>query len=134
MKECETPLLLYDGTCGLCNRSVLFILRYERRAILRFVSQQSVKGKDIMMEFDLSVSDQQSLILIDEGQVYLKSDGVIRAAILMGGYWKYFRFFRFVPLFIRDGVYDGIASIRYSIFGKSNDCAFLPFVDRKRFL
>src|SRR5688500_13062251 len=39
------PILLYDGSCGLCARSVQFVLRHERRSHrLRFATLQGPHG------------------------------------------------------------------------------------------
>ncbi len=134
MKNFESPILLYDGTCGLCNGTVLFILKHERVSVLKFTSQQSPLGEVVMEQFGLDATIQQSLVLIENQRSYQKSEAAIRTAILMGGFWRYTRFFRWIPLIIRDTIYDWIAKNRYAIFGKSQDCAFLPHVDKKRFL
>src|SRR5882757_4422373 len=42
-------LVLYDGVCGLCNRLVQFLLRYDRRAAFDFASLQSGTGR-VMVE------------------------------------------------------------------------------------
>ena len=39
------PVLLFDGTCGLCNRCVRLLLRLDRRARLHFAPLQSAPAQ-----------------------------------------------------------------------------------------
>ncbi|MGD2018124.1 MAG: DCC1-like thiol-disulfide oxidoreductase family protein, partial [Planctomycetota bacterium] len=41
----ERPLLLYDGECGLCSRTVRFVLRRDRLKRLRFAALRSAAGE-----------------------------------------------------------------------------------------
>src|SRR5688500_7691993 len=38
-------VLLYDGTCGLCNGAVQLVLRHDRRGTLRFAPLQGEFGR-----------------------------------------------------------------------------------------
>ena len=51
------PILLYDGVCGLCNRSVQFILRHDRNAIFRLASLQSAIGRTILARHGANPDD-----------------------------------------------------------------------------
>ena len=37
----EKPIVFYDGDCGLCNRSVAFVLKHEKSPVIHFAAIQS---------------------------------------------------------------------------------------------
>ncbi len=49
MPTSETaPVLLYDGVCGFCNKSVQMILDHDRRGEMRFAALQSGYGLGVV--------------------------------------------------------------------------------------
>ncbi|MBV9781581.1 MAG: DUF393 domain-containing protein [Acidobacteriaceae bacterium] len=48
----RSPILVYDGSCGFCSRSVQFMLRHERRHDLLFVTRDSELGSDCVAHRD----------------------------------------------------------------------------------
>jgi predicted DCC family thiol-disulfide oxidoreductase YuxK len=61
-------------------------------------------------------------VLIEEDQVFERSDAVLRIAKQLDGAWKLFSAFKIIPKFIRDACYALISSSRYRIFGKQDSC------------
>lgn len=117
--EKESPILIYDGECNLCDRSVRFILNHEKDSSLYFTHINSSKGKEIRKSF--GIDDAYDSILLCEGdRLYGKSDAVLRIALYLRAPYSFLPFFFWVPLFIRDRLYDFIARKRYSWFGKDN--------------
>ena len=51
--QAEGPIVLYDGVCGLCDRSVQLILRNDRRGRFRFAALQSQAGRALLQKFGL---------------------------------------------------------------------------------
>jgi len=41
-------IVLYDGVCGLCNKSIQFILKRDKKDAFRFASLQSEFGRKIL--------------------------------------------------------------------------------------
>src|SRR5271169_768069 len=82
------PLLVYDGSCGFCSRSVRFILRHERRHDLLFVTRDSELGKQLRRVYGFE--SVESMLWIEPGQVFAKSDAVMKAAGYIGGWWARF--------------------------------------------
>jgi len=58
------PILLYDGVCGLCNRSVQFILRHDRSAIFRFASLQSSFAAGILSRHGADPADLDTVYVL----------------------------------------------------------------------
>lgn len=129
------PILLFDGVCNLCNASVAWLLRRDRKGIFRFASLQGETGQELLRERGLDTREFHSVILIVPSQAYYtKSMAAIEIARRLGGLWRVFTVFTWIPDPIRDAVYDFVANNRYRWFGKKEEC-MLPRPEWKdRFL
>jgi predicted DCC family thiol-disulfide oxidoreductase YuxK len=79
------PLLVFDGSCGFCNRAVQFILRHERRHDLLFVPRDSEFGQELRRTFGLE--RVASMLWIEHGQAAVESDAVLHSAQYLGGFY-----------------------------------------------
>ena len=128
------PLILFDGVCNLCNRSVQFVIKHDKKKQFQFASLQGAAGQQLLHKHGLPGNMLNSFVLINENKVYTQSSAAFEMMRLLGGGWKYLSFLRIIPRFIRDGVYRWIARNRYKWFGKREEC-ILPTPDlRDRFL
>ena len=118
----DSPVVLFDGVCNLCNSSVLFIIKRDTRAKLKFASLQSEYGAEQLKRFALPVSVLNSVLLVKEGHLFRKSNAALEIARMLDGMWPSMYAFKIVPSFIRDLVYDWIANNRYRWFGKKEEC------------
>lgn len=116
----EAPIVIYDGECNLCDRSVRFILEKEKEPLFLFTHMQSAKGKEIIKAFNLD-DDYDSVLLLEKDTLYGKSDAALRIALYLKAPYSFLPLFFWVPLFFRDRLYDHIAKRRYKWFGK-DDC------------
>jgi predicted DCC family thiol-disulfide oxidoreductase YuxK len=133
MEAPANPLVLFDGVCNLCNRSVQMILRHDPKARFRFASLQSPMGEKLRDDLGID-GEVDSVILVEGGRWYQESDAALRIAHGLGGAWKLFGVFRLVPRPLRDAVYRWIARNRYRWFGKTETC-WVPTPElRGRFL
>src|SRR5215218_1862230 len=112
----DGPLVLYDGTCGLCDRSVQFILRHDRRGRFRFAALQSDVGRALLERHGLPVDALDSVVLVEDGRAWQKSAAALRIARRMDAPWPAFRALAIVPRPVRDFFYDRVAKSRYRIF------------------
>jgi len=120
------PVLLYDGTCGLCNRAVRALLRIDRRGILRFATLQGAPGQAWLRAHGLALDSFGSLVFVRnwEGgtggpQDYaLRTDGLAEALSACGGMGGFLAWIRFIPRPLRDGAYRLVSRLRYRIFGE----------------
>ncbi len=122
MNTTEHPVLLFDGVCNLCNGSVQFIIERDPDARFRFASLQSEEGQAVLSRFENRPSDLSSVVLIQDDQLYARSEAALRVARQLGGGWSLLYAFIVVPRPIRDAVYDWIARNRYRWFGKKDAC------------
>jgi predicted DCC family thiol-disulfide oxidoreductase YuxK len=114
--------VLFDGVCNLCNGTVQFIIKRDRAAIFRFASLQSAHAQALLREVNLPTDQLYSVIVIEHGVAYQKSDAALRIARHLPGFWRWLYILRFIPKFIRDGFYNFIATNRYRFFGKQDHC------------
>ncbi len=126
----DQPVVLFDGVCNLCNGSVLFIIKRDTRARLKFASLQSDYGAEQMKRFHLSSSSLNSVLLIKNDRLFQKSNAALEIASMLDGAWPLLYAFKIVPGFIRNFVYDWIAKNRYRWFGKKEAC-MIPALEMK---
>ena len=115
------PLVLFDGICNLCNGTVDFIIKYDKHRRFRFVPLQSDAGKKLIEKHNISLNTD-SVILIENCQIYLESDAVLEIFLQMSGPWKLLRVLRIIPRKLRDNIYRWIARNRYKWFGTKKTC------------
>lgn len=122
METINHPVILFDGVCNLCNSSVQFIIKHDKKGIFRFASLQSEFGKKIIQQFDLANKNIDSVMLLENNAIKLKSTAALQIAKGLSGIYSALYGFIIVPRFIRDSVYDFIARNRYRWFGKQESC------------
>jgi predicted DCC family thiol-disulfide oxidoreductase YuxK len=130
----EGPVVLYDGTCGLCDRSVQLILRHDRRGRFRFAALQSDVGRAMLAKHGLPADALDTVVLVQDGRAYVKSAAALAIARGMDAPWPVARVLSVIPRPIRDFFYDRVASSRYRIFGRVDACMLPPPEVRARFL
>jgi predicted DCC family thiol-disulfide oxidoreductase YuxK len=113
---------------------VNFIIRKDRKKILRFAALQSDAGQAILKKYNLPTENFETFIFIAGGKIYKKSTAALKISQYMPWYLRLTQAFWIFPAFFRDGVYEFIARNRYKWFGKRNSC-MVPSQDVKnRFL
>ena len=117
-----TDIVIFDGVCNLCARSVQFILRHESEPRFQFSPVQSAAGARILGVHGFSAADVDTFVLVSEGKVYTRSTAALRIVKHFKGAWQLLRLFWIVPRPLRDVLYNFIARNRYSWFGKSDSC------------
>jgi predicted DCC family thiol-disulfide oxidoreductase YuxK len=128
------PIILFDGVCNFCNRSINIILDHDQDAHFQFAASQSNAGINLLQQFKLDQKASASVILIDNEKVYTKTDAVIQIATHLKGWPKLFSLIKFIPKPIRDFAYNLIAKNRYLLFGKRETCRIPDESIRHRFL
>jgi len=134
----EHPVLLYDGVCGLCNRTVQFVLRHDREKKFRFAPLQSDFAARVLGKKGVSASDLNSFyIVVFRGEDVLleRSDAAIFLMNELPGIWPTVAcVLRLFPRAIRDWGYRVIARNRYRLFGKYETCPVPSEAERERFI
>lgn len=135
------PILLYDGTCGLCARSVQFVLSHERAShALRFATLEGPHGQRARAA-QPALAAVDSVVWIEPGEqgtparVLVRSDAVLAVMRHLGGPWRALAAIgRVVPRISRDAIYRVVARCRYKVFGREQACLLPSPEQRARFL
>lgn len=116
------PVILFDGVCNLCDSFVSFLVDQDKQHLLRYASLQSAYGQRVLAAQSLDSAEFKSMIFLDNDRVYQQSDAALRILSKLGGIYALFGIFLIVPRFIRDTVYNWVASNRYRLWGKKDTC------------
>lgn len=129
-----TPIVLYDGTCGLCSKSVRWILRHERDHELRFAPLQGPTAAELRVTHPEIPRELDSVVLVDSDRVYLRSKTFLHVARHLRAPWRAGYHVRWLPAFLLDLGYRVIARLRYRIWGRVDACELPSPENRARFL
>ncbi|MCC6245359.1 MAG: DUF393 domain-containing protein [Gemmatimonadaceae bacterium] len=143
----RTPVLLYDGECGLCARSVQFVLTHERptsnadrethSGALRFAPLQGRFATEVRRVHPLLHSiDSVVWFVPDDGagsQLLVHSDATLAIFSYLGGMGRVLAGIgRMVPKPLRDALYRRVARRRHSLFAAA--CLLPTPAQRARFV
>jgi predicted DCC family thiol-disulfide oxidoreductase YuxK len=120
----DRPLFVFDGVCVLCSSGAAWLMRHDKQRRFRYTSAQSPLGQSLYQHYGAGLDE--TYLLLDGGQLLEKSDGYLRMAGILGGWWSLARALRLIPRPIRDVLYDFIARNRYRLFGKTDCCKLIP--------
>ena len=127
-------LIFFDGVCNLCNGFVQFVIKNDTEGKYRFGALQSPEAEAIFKTLGHEYTIPKTVILVQDGKLYQKSEAALRIARGLDFPWPLFYSFIVVPSFIRDWVYDFIARNRYRWFGKKDSCMIPTPELKSRFL
>jgi len=132
----EAPVVLFDGVCNLCSASVQFIIDRDPNSVFRFASLQSEAGRRVLAEIGhtLPEGDPESVLLVENGQLYERSDAALRIAKKLQSPLRFTALLLALPHVLRDPAYKFIARNRYRWFGKATECRLPTPQLRARFL
>jgi predicted DCC family thiol-disulfide oxidoreductase YuxK len=130
----EGPIILFDGVCNLCHGAVRFVMRRDPDARLRFEPLESGLARRLVRDRAGHEPPADSILLLEEGELYQRSDAVLRIASHLRFPWPAIALLRVVPRPLRDAVYDYVARNRYCWFGRKQTCPAPDQEMRDRFL
>ena len=118
--------MLFDGTCAFCEGAVRFIAQRDPAAYFRFGASQSPQAASLLAGFGLTREMTRSIVLIEDGQVYLRSTASLRIAARLPFPWRAAAVALVIPAPLRDLGYRVVAAIRHRLAGRSNACEIPP--------
>ena len=129
-KDNRHKTILFDGVCNLCNGAVTFVIKHDKKNVFQFAALQSAVGIAMAAKHGVDTSKTDSILLIDQDKIYVKSTAALKIARHLSGGYPLLYGFMIVPNFIRNWVYDIIAKNRYKWFGRTDSC-MVPAPDLK---
>ena len=133
-KQLTHSIILFDGVCNLCNEAVNFVIKRDTGNVFKFTPLQEKQGVLLLKTHAVDTQKLDSIVLIENEKVYVKSSAALRIAKKLSNLWPLFFVLLIIPSFIRDGVYDFIAKNRYKWFGKKEQCMIPTQGLREKFL
>lgn len=116
------PIVLIDGECNFCNRTLMFILKYDRDEMFYFGSQQSKVAQNLLSKYNYKDESLTTIYLIHNGKVFTKSSAIIEIAKRLSGFPRYLSLLRFIPKPIRDWFYDLFSKYRFFLGRRKTIC------------
>jgi predicted DCC family thiol-disulfide oxidoreductase YuxK len=126
------PVLYFDGVCSLCNRSIQFVIKQDKKQQFLFAPLQGEAGKEALKH--LHPHNPDSVVLQYMGKYYTQSDAILKVLKILGGVWSLSSIVLLIPGFIRNGLYKIVARSRYKWFGKTDSCMVPKPALKARFL
>ena len=130
----DRPVLIFDGHCVLCSSFARFILRHDRARRFRLLAAQTPLGAALYRHLGLHPTDYETNILLEDGRVWLKSEGSIRIFERLGFPWSMMAVGRVLPRPVRDRLYEIVARNRLRWFGRRATCYRPDPAEAGRFL
>lgn len=126
-------IVFFDGVCGLCNKSVDWILARDLNHRFMFAPLQGPSAQKYLPKSD--IENMNSIVVFANGKPLREFRAVIEILIVLGPPWLMLaKFLKFIPVFLGNLGYNMIAKCRYKFWGKSSHCRVPTPEERKRFL
>lgn len=131
-------LVFYDGSCGLCDHIVQFLLARDQKNMFLFAPLQGKTALTVLKDLPSDYRGEDSLVLVENYQepnerFYVLGKGAFRILWLLGGGWKLLGWISFLPSFVYDWAYRLVARNRHRLFTKES-CLLPPRKEDPRFL
>ena len=127
-------IVLFDGVCNFCNGAVNWVIERDKAGYFKFAALQSEIGQELSTQHGIVQSETDSIVLVEDDNVYTYSTAALRIAKRLNGVWSWAYAFIAVPKPIRDFFYKRFAKYRYRLFGRQDACMMPTPEIRARFL
>lgn len=125
------PVVIFDGVCNLCNRSIDFIVRRDREGLFAIAPNEGEAARALLGD---DAADASTIVLVEDGQRYERSTAVLRIARRLPMPWKLAYAGIVIPRPVRDLAYQLLAKNRYRWFGRRDSCRLPTPEEAARFL
>ena len=116
------PLVVFDGDCILCSRSMRLLARADRKGQFRMTPAQQPLGQALYAHLGLPTDRFDTYLVLADGLIHQRSDALVAMARRLPWPWRAAALLRLVPRRLRDGGYDLLARNRYRLFGRKVAC------------
>jgi len=114
-------IILFDGTCAMCNASVGYVIAHDPAGYFRFAASESPAGQALLREHGLGEDRPRSMLLIEGGRIVAHSTAVLGIARHLRGPARAACVLRLIPVKLRDWAYRQVATRRHR-FTKATAC------------
>jgi predicted DCC family thiol-disulfide oxidoreductase YuxK len=134
VQEMPDDIILYDGVCGLCHRSVAFLIKRDHGKALYFAPLQGPTAAALRQEHPEIPTTLETVVYVDHGRVHLRSKAFFHVSRHLTRPWRWAYHLRWLPAFLVDLGYRVVCRVRYRVWGKYDTCQVPSVGDRARLL
>ena len=131
-------VVLYDGDCGLCHRTVRWILAADPHGVFHFAPLQGTTAAALRVRHPELPADLDTVLYVDRStgseQVFLRSEAIFRVCDRLGRTSGWLDAVRRLPRWLTDLPYRAIARSRHVLSRRPAPCPLPPPAARVRFL
>lgn len=120
MIDNKRHIVFYDSECILCSRTILFLLKKDRKKNLCFAPLGGATFN--LLNID-SREHNNTLIFLNNDEIQTESTGVLSIISMLPYPWKLISLLKIFPAVLRNSIYRSVAKNRYKWFGKNKMCA-----------
>lgn len=124
-------IVMYDGDCGFCSRTVQFVLKKGDPDIL-FTPLGSPLSNEIFEKEGITDPDLETFYFFHKGQLFQRSKAAFYLARHLNFPYNCLSIFRVLPFWLTDPFYNVVARNRKRIAGES--CLLPSPEERTRFI
>ncbi|MFH0945408.1 MAG: DCC1-like thiol-disulfide oxidoreductase family protein [Planctomycetota bacterium] len=132
-------MILYDGSCGFCQRFVQFVLARDTDGTFCFAPLQDPGAQRLLDRYGKDAAElSSSYVLVgfksDHEHLLAKGRGGLFVLKTIGLPWSILALLRFLPTALLDWGYDLVARNRNRFSGRPGACSVPKPEHRSRFL
>jgi predicted DCC family thiol-disulfide oxidoreductase YuxK len=127
-------LVLFDGVCGLCSKTVQFLLDRDPAGALMYAPLQGDLAAALRRDRPEIPDQLATIVFVEDGRVWLYSDAVLHLARHLKAPWRWATVLLWVPSPLRNVFYRIVANNRYKVWGKYDSCRIPAPGQIERFL
>ena len=112
-------VVFFDDLCNLCDHSVSFLIKIDRKKVLK---HSSLEGNLAKQKID-NPEAIQSVVFLKNDKIYTRSEAAIKILITLGGGYKFIGIaLSIFPYMFLNLFYNLIGKNRYKLFGQKETC------------
>ncbi len=112
LERSAEQIIFYDEDCGFCSMAVRFIKKHAHPKAFKYYGLQSDMAYDLLKENFPAYANMDTLVLYDQGNIYIMSDAAVKIAVCFSFPWSMLACLRIVPGPLRDLGYRMVARLR----------------------
>lgn len=117
-------VVFFDGDCAFCSASARTLVRLDSNARISYAPLQGKLAASMGLSDCASEKGGTMVVMREpEQRLFTRSDAWIEVARALGGWWRIFLIAKWIPRFLRDGVYRLVADNRSRLMPGSDVCA-----------
>ncbi len=81
-------IVVFDAQCLLCSGFARFLLKHDRRGVLRFASMQGETGRALLRAAGVDPEDVDTVLFVRDGRAWRESAAALRILHALGWPWR----------------------------------------------